>query len=187
MRNIILAVLLGLALSASAFAEATADKPAIAADPFLANLKAGQWTGKVTESVSPALKGKAVTATTEATADQVKITVRVEGAAGEEREEWVVTPARLTQTDFDAAGKVVGAPYAANVKLAQTNTARTYEINCANRATNQCDNGVDFRNKWALVASGNTLKYIVTGLKDKAKPDSLGTRHVFEFTQAAGK
>lgn len=174
MKSTLLAVFGSLALSVSAFA----------ADPFLANLKAGSWTGTVAESVSPALKGKKFTATTETTGDQVKITVRVDGAQGEEREEWVVTPTKLVQSEFDAIGKMVGAPYTANTKSAQTNTARTYEINCTDRATNQCDNGIDFRNKWSLVASGNTLKYIVTGLRDKAKPDSLGTRHVFEFTQA---
>ena len=164
------AVLLGLALSASAQA----------ADKFLANFKAGSWTGAVTESVSPALKGKKITATTETTADQVKIVVRVEGAAGQEREEWVVTPTKLTQTEYDAAGKSV-ATYAADVRTAQTNTARTYDIHCTNRTANQCDNNIDFHNHWALVASGHTFKYIVNGLKDKANPDSLGTRHIFEF------
>lgn len=171
--------LLGLALVFSFNAKA--------ADKFLSNFKAGNWTGTVTESVSPDLKGKKITATTETTADQVKIVTRVEGAQGQEREEWVITQTKLTQAEFDAAGKAVGAPYTANAKPAQTDTARTFEINCADRKANQCDNGIDYRNNWSLVANANTFKYIVTGLRDKAKPDSLGTRHVFEFKQAAGK
>ena len=159
-----------------------------AADKFLSNFKAGNWTGTVADSVSADLKGKKITATTEATADQVKIVTRVEGAKGQEREEWVLTPTKLVQTEFDAAGKAVGASYTANAKSAQTDSARTFDINCADRTAGKCDNGIDFHNNWSLVASGNTFKYIVTGLRDKTKPDSLGTRHVFEFNYAgAGK
>lgn len=173
MKNITL--LLGLALGFGLNANA--------ADKFLANFKAGSWTGTVAESVAAELKGKKVTATTETTADQVKITVRVDGTKDQEREEWVATPTKLVQTEYDAAGKAV-ATYTANARTAYTNTARTYDINCTDRSANKCDNSIDRNNHWVLTASGNTFKYTVNGLRDKANPDSLGTRHVFEFTKA---
>lgn len=166
-----IAVVLGLSLNA------------MAADPYLANFKAGKWEGKVTNSVLDTLKGKAVTATTTASGEAVTVTMKVAGAQGQEREEWKITPTQLLQTEFDAAGKAV-ATYAADLRKGGTETSRTFDVHCTDRAAKKCDQNIDPKFNWTLTADSKagTFIYIVNGPQDKNNPESaVIERHRFEL------
>lgn len=155
-----------------------------AADNFLAKFKPGKWEGKVVNSVSPDLKGKKVTATTNVKGDEVTVTVVTEGAKGGEKEVWKITPTKLIQTEYDEKGKAAGT-YTANAKKSGMDTERTFEINCADRAAKKCDNNIDPNNSWTLKVEGEKFTYLVRGLKDKKALNSpVVDRHLFQFNYA---
>ncbi|MBI4211751.1 MAG: hypothetical protein HY540_03855 [Deltaproteobacteria bacterium] len=156
-----------------------------AADPYLSKFQPGTWKGKVTESVSPELKGKMITATTATSPEAVTVTVKFDGAKGGEREEWKITNNKLIQTEYDASGKAVGT-YAANLRQGSNDAERVFDINCTDKAAKKCDNNIDPNNNWVVSVNEGKFNYVVRGLKDKANPTSVGERHRFEF-QYAGK
>lgn len=161
---------LALTLAASAFA----------GDAYVAGFKAGAWEGKVAESVSAELKGKKIWATTTQAGDTVTVVVKWDGATGQEREEWKVTPTQLIQTEFNKDGKAVST-YGANARTGGTAREHVYDIHCEDRAAKKCDASIDPNNNWVLTHDADKFVYIVRGLKDKANPASLGERHRFEF------
>ncbi len=160
---------------------------AFAADPYTSKIQPGKWTGTVVKSVSPDLQGKKFTATTEVKGDSVYFTVVMNGAKGQEKEIWQITGNELTQTEYDAAGKVAGSHYKAMAQAGSTDSKKTFAIHCTDKATNKCDNGIDANNNWVITVEGNKLTYAVNGKMDKNNPQSaVGQRHLFEF-QLAGK
>ncbi len=174
----IAAVLLGLGFNASA------------AEQNLPKFKEGKWKGTVIDSIDVNLKNKTVTATSEVVEkNKVKITVVTEGAKGYAKEEWIITPKELIQTEYKSNGKV-DATYKADYRLNKKGNIKseelTYDIHCANKQAKKCDNNIDPNNSWTIKAKGNKLTYVVHGLKNKKDPASLGDRHVFEF-QYAGR
>ena len=171
----VLALVLGLSLTAHA------------ADPYTAKFQPGKWTGTVVKSVSPDLQGKKFTATTDVKGDVVNINVVMDGAKGQEKEIWQITGNELTQTEYDAMGKVVGTPYKATAQAGSTDMKKTFAIHCTDKATNKCDNGIDANNNWVITVENNKLTYAVYGKLDSKNPQSaIGERHVFEF-KLAGK
>ncbi|OGQ05936.1 MAG: hypothetical protein A3F82_05595 [Deltaproteobacteria bacterium RIFCSPLOWO2_12_FULL_44_12] len=169
---LIIGVALGLGMSAQA------------ADSYIAKFKPGKWEGKVVNSVSPDLKGKKFTGMTEVKGDEVIVTVVMEGAKGGEKEVWKITPTKLVQTEYDAAGKSV-ATYTANAKKGGTDAEKTFEINCADRAAKKCDNNIDPNNTWTLKTEGQKFTYLVRGVKDKKEVNSpVVDRHLFQFNYA---
>lgn len=154
-----------------------------AADSYLANWKAGKWEGKVIESVDPSLKGKKVTATTMTAGDWVTVNVVWEGAKGQEKEVWKISPTSLVQTEYDAQGKTK-ATYTADIRKGGSNNEKVFDVHCADKAAKKCDNNIDPANNWTIGVWDTKWSYVVKGLKDKSDPKSLGERHRFEFQWA---
>lgn len=107
-------------------------------------------------------------------------------------EEWIVSGKKLTQKEFDATGKLTR-QYSANEddnSQGSQGDGTSFAINCANRAQNTCDAGIDARHTWTLRPQSNGFSYIVSGVADEARNDRSVTparRHELAFHKVASK
>ena len=152
----------------------------LAATPV--TFKDGNYTGSI-KSVNASLNGKKATLTVKSSGYNTTLTFKLDGAQGQEREEWVVTDNKLVQTEYDAAGAPT-AKYGATLNKT-TADAATFSIDCTDRAKGVCDNNVPANVTWTLKTAGNQVWYIVNGPQDKTVPNSpVVERYNMAFTLA---
>lgn len=160
---------------------------AMAAEPILGQLKSGQYAGQIASAVSKSLDGTQGKLDIKRTANGTLFTFTANGAKGQTREEWLFQGDALTQTEYNDDGKQV-ASYAALIDPARpmgTDEA-TFNVHCADRIKNVCDNGIDSRNAWTIAVRGDTLKYTVWGVETSEQRNDpkapVVKRHEFTFS-----
>ncbi len=174
MRGLMLVV--ALAVTSSAFA----------ATPILTDMKAGKFSGTLKSYVSKAIDGKKGELTVAKTGEGTLLTFKVEGAQGNEREEWLLQGDELVQREFDASGKMTR-NYTAKITTTKPATAgeATFAIHCQDAAKNVCDGGIDSRNAWTISSNGDSVTYTVWGVEkaeDRNNPKAnVIKRHEFSF------
>ncbi|MBI2343948.1 MAG: hypothetical protein HYV02_06425 [Deltaproteobacteria bacterium] len=160
--------------------------------PILTNLQGGQFTGTIKSYVSKAIDGKKGDLTVKKTPEGTLMSFKLQGAAGQEREEWLVQGDTLIQREFDAAGKMTRT-YTANIAPSRPMSAKeaTFAIHCTDKAKNVCDAGIDNRNSWTITADANRVTYTVWGIEkkeDQVNPSApVVKRHEFMFTTPSAK
>lgn len=153
------------------------------ASNYTTAFKAGKYNGTI-NSVLPALNGKPVTMEVTTKGNDVVATVTYEGG----KEVWTWNDTTLNQQEFDLATNKMTMQYGAKAPAATTGTSQKFEVNCKDKAKNDCDAGVDARNYWVLESSSpTTIKYIVFGIPKEKKGDpsiKAEKRHEFVFNKA---
>lgn len=152
------------------------------ASNFTSSFKDGKYNLAIS-SVLPDLNNKKGTAEVKHEGNQVVATVNYDGG----QEVWKWDDKTLTQEEIDLKTNKTVDKYGATAEREPTATSQTYNINCKNKATNDCEAGVDARNKWTLEAVNAGFKYSYTGVAkaDKGKMDvPVAKRFEFNFTQA---
>lgn len=138
--------------------------------------KPGKYEGKVTFSVDPKLNGQNVTADVKTEGTNTVATITYAGG----KEIWTWNEKLLDQKEVDNTGKVLQ-QYKANFANGK------YEVNCANKAKNECDAGIDSRNYWTINNTPDGFTYEVFGVAKDKKADTTaqaGKRHTFAFKAA---
>lgn len=140
------------------------------------NCTPGQYSGKLW-SVDSGLNGKTgtltVTRTVTREVEKCVMKFKAEGA----NEVWEVSGNTFVQKEFDNSGKVTQ-EYRANLE------GSNWVINCKDRAKNDCDAGIDYRNYWQLKTTPSEVIYTVYGVGSDKKTDTTAKaakRHEFSF------
>jgi hypothetical protein len=136
------------------------------------NCTPGQYSGKLW-SVDSGLNGKTGTLTVTKEGEKCVMKFKAEGAS----EIWEVSGNTLFQKEFDDSGKVLQ-EYKASLQ------GNNFVINCKDRAKNDCDAGIDYRNYWQLKTTPNEVIYTVYGVGSDKKADATAKavkRHEFSF------
>jgi hypothetical protein len=160
---------------------------AMASTPILSKLKNGSFAGTIKSFVSKSINGKKGTLEVQKQNDGTLMVFTMDGAVGQEREEWLVQGDTLVQREYNKQGQVVRT-YSAAMTVERPVGAgeATYVIHCANKVSNDCDGGIDSRNAWTIAAKDNAITYTVWGVEKKAdrvNPKAqVVKRHEFTFT-----
>jgi hypothetical protein len=152
------------------------------ATPYTSSFKDGKYEGTIT-SVVPDLNGKKATAEVKHIGDNVEVTVAYEGG----KEVWTLNDKTLMQAEVDAKTNKPGDKYGATAAKPAATNEQTFNINCKDKAKNECDAGVDPRNYWTLKTGANEFKYLVYGVPRDKKGDptvKVEKRHDFTFKLA---
>ncbi len=145
--------------------------PALASAATI-NCNPGQYSGKLW-SVDTDLNGKTGTLTVTKEGEKCVMKFKAEGA----NEVWELFGNTLVQREYDNAGKVLQ-EYKASLE------GNNFVINCRDRAKNDCDAGIDYRNYWQLRTTPNEIIYTVYGVGAEKKNDASAKaikRHEFSF------
>lgn len=132
----------------------------------------GNYTGKIW-SVSTDLNGKPGTLTVTKEGEKCVMNFKAEGAS----EAWEFFGNTLVQKEFDKTGKLMD-QYSATLQ------GDKYIINCKDRAKNDCDAGIDYRNYWVVKTTPTDVVYTVYGVGTEKKADTAAPaikRHEFSF------
>jgi hypothetical protein len=139
--------------------------------------KAGKHEGKVTFSVDPKLNGQSLTADVKTEGSNTIATVSYAGG----KEIWTWNDKMLDQKEVDNTGKVLQ-------EYKATFANGKYEVNCKDKAKNECDAGIDARNYWVInTAPDGAWTYEVFGIAKDKKSDATvkaEKRHTFSFKTA---
>jgi len=149
------------------------------ATPYTSSFKDGKFEGTIT-SVIPDLNNKKVTAEVKHEGDKVVMTVSYEGG----KEIWAWDDKSLMQKEVDLKTGKVTQEYGATAAKTPATNEQTFNVNCKDKAKNDCDVGIDSRNYWTLKTSPTEITYLVYGVSKDKKADATAKaekRHEFTF------
>lgn len=141
-----------------------------AADSLITAIKPGNYSAVLSSKIKPENNGKQATAKVEAKDNKVVVTFQEAGSTG--KEVWTLDGKTLTQAEFDAAGKEVAKYAATATPQTATAPARTFAVNCADRAANKCDNNIPSTYSWTIKPTADGFVYSMNGPQDKKNPAS---------------
>lgn len=155
--------------------------PALAwsASPYVSSFKDGKYSGTISSKLVPDMNGKKVSLEVKHEGENAVLNVTYDDGT---REVWTLNDKTLIQKELDKTNKVANT-YGATAPKPATDTEQSFNINCKDKAKNDCDAGVDARNYWTLKATPtNEIIYSYTGVpKDKKSDATAKVEKRFEF------
>lgn len=149
------------------------------ASPYVTSFTDGKYQGKI-NSVDPSINGKVATMEVKHEGDTVVGTVTYEGG----KEIWKWNDKTLTQQEVDLKTNQPSQAYGATASAAPATNKQLFNVNCKNKAANDCDAGIDANNTWTLTSASNTINYTVNGkLKKGDAAAPVQKKHEFSFTK----